>query len=127
MEIAIDQQIDELGRVTVAQLRQKYVEVFGEESRSNHKQYLFRRIAWRIQALAEGGLPERARRRAMELANDADLRIRAPKRNSAAEKALSGGYLSITAKVPKAIDQRLPPPGAWLEREYRGHRVRATR
>jgi hypothetical protein len=93
VEIAIEQQIDELGRMTVAQLRQKYMEVFVEESRSNHKQYLFRRIAWRIQALAEGGLSERARRRAMELANDADLRIRAPKRNSAADKALSGGYV----------------------------------
>jgi hypothetical protein len=40
---------------------------------------LFRRIARRIQALAEGGLSERARRRALEIANDADLRIRAPK------------------------------------------------
>lgn len=44
-------------------------------SRSHHKQFLFRRIAWRIQALAEGGLSERARRRALEIANDADLRI----------------------------------------------------
>ena len=49
--------------MTVGQLRQKYLGVFGEESRSNHKQFLFRRIAWRIQALAEGGLSERARRR----------------------------------------------------------------
>ena len=65
--------------MTVGQLRQKYLEVFGEESRSNHKQFLFRRIAWRIQAMAEGGLSERARRRALEIANDADLRIRAPK------------------------------------------------
>lgn len=61
--------------MTVGQLRQEHIEVFGEESRSNHKQLLFRRIAWRIQALAEGGLSERARRRAMEIANDADLRI----------------------------------------------------
>ena len=48
-------------------------------SRSNHKQFLFRRVAWRIQANAWGGLSERARRRALELADDADLRIRAPK------------------------------------------------
>ena len=54
-------------------------EVFGEASRSNHKQFLFRRIAWRMQANAYGGLSERARRRALEIANDADLRIRAPK------------------------------------------------
>jgi Protein of unknown function (DUF2924) len=79
VETAMRKEIDELSRMTVGQLRQKYLGVFGEESRSNHKQFLFRRIAWRIQAVAEGGLSERARRRALEIANDADLRIRAPK------------------------------------------------
>lgn len=43
--------------MTVGLLRQKYQEGFGEESRSNHKRFLFRRIAWRIQAPAEGGPP----------------------------------------------------------------------
>jgi hypothetical protein len=37
--------------------------------------WLVKRIAWRMQALAEGDLSERARRRAAELANDADLRL----------------------------------------------------
>ena len=36
------------------------------------------RIAWRVQANAEGDLTERSRRRAEELANDADLRLRRP-------------------------------------------------
>jgi hypothetical protein len=31
------------------------------QSRFNHKQFLFRRMAWRIQANAWGGLSERAR------------------------------------------------------------------
>ena len=79
VETAMRKEIDELSRMTVSQLRREYLDVFGEESRSNHKQFLFRRIAWRIQALAEGGLSERARRRALEIANDADLRIRAPR------------------------------------------------
>ena len=39
--------------MTVDQLRAKYREVFGEECRSYHNQFLFRRIAWRIQANAE--------------------------------------------------------------------------
>jgi len=79
LEPAVHKQIEELRHMTVAQLRQKYLEVLGQESRSGHRQYLFRRIAWQLQALAEGGLSERARRRALEIANDADLRIRAPK------------------------------------------------
>jgi len=48
--------------MTTAQFKDKYREVFGEETRSNHKQFLFRRIAWRIQVDAWGGLSERARR-----------------------------------------------------------------
>ena len=45
VETAMRKQIDELSRMTVGQLRQKYIEAFGEESRSNHRQFLFRRIA----------------------------------------------------------------------------------
>ncbi len=77
-ETEIRQEIEALRSLTTAQLKEKYREVFGEESRSNHKQFIFRRIAWRIQANAWGGLSERARRRALEIADDADLRIRAP-------------------------------------------------
>jgi hypothetical protein len=45
VETAMRKEIDELSTMPVGQLRQKYLEVFGEESRSNHKQFLFRRIA----------------------------------------------------------------------------------
>ena len=122
METAMRKEIDELSRMTVGQLRQKYIEAFGEESRSNHKQFLFRRIAWRMQALAEGGLSERARRRALEIANDADLRIRAPKTKFGDDVALDP-KLSVTRKVAGALDPRLPPPGTYLEREYKGRRI----
>jgi len=121
-ETAMRKEIDELSQMTVGQLRQKYLEVFGEESRSNHKQFLFRRIAWRIQAIAEGGLSERARRRALEIANDADLRIRAPKSRFGQDVTLDP-KLSVSRKVASAADPRLPPPGTYLEREYKGRRV----
>ena len=55
LEIQVREQIEALQHKTVGQLREKYREVFGEESRSFHKQFLFRRIAWRLQANAEGG------------------------------------------------------------------------
>ena len=64
MNASVLKEIEGLRRLTVGGLREKYREVFGEESRSNHKDFLFRRIAWRLQANAEGGLSERARRRA---------------------------------------------------------------
>jgi hypothetical protein len=59
----IREEIESLRHMTVRQLKEKYREVFGEETRLNHEQFLFRRIAWRIQANAWGGLSERARQR----------------------------------------------------------------
>jgi hypothetical protein len=105
LENAMRKEIDELSRMTVAQLRQRYIEAFGEESQSNHKQFLFRRIAWRIQALAEGGLSERAHRRALEIANDADLRIRAPRTKFGPDVTLDPN-LSVSRKVAGALDPR---------------------
>jgi hypothetical protein len=115
MKAAVLNEVEGLRRLTVGGLREKYREVFGEETRSNHKDFLFRRIAWRLQANAEGGLSERARSRALEIANDADLRIRAPKdvggaaRNRTAVGTVGGGR-----------DSRLPAPGTLLTRDFKG-------
>jgi hypothetical protein len=43
----LNAEIEALRRMTVAQLRAKYLELFGEDGRSNHKDFLFKRIAWR--------------------------------------------------------------------------------
>ena len=40
-----------------------------QQTTSRNKESLLRRITWRLQALAEGDIPERARGRAAELAN----------------------------------------------------------
>jgi hypothetical protein len=66
--------------MTTAQLRLKYQELFGQASHSNHKDYLFPRVAWRMQALAQGGLSERARLFAEQITQDADLRLYSPNR-----------------------------------------------
>ena len=74
MDTAILMEIESLRRATLAGLREKYREVFREDTRSRHREHLFRRIAWRLQALAEGDLSERARGWAHQIAQDADLR-----------------------------------------------------
>lgn len=79
MTLNIAKEVAAMQRMTIDQLRDKYADVFGESPRSRHKDWLVKRIAWRLQANAEGDLTERARRRAAELANDADLRVTAPK------------------------------------------------
>lgn len=119
MRNQIQSQIEVLRRMTVRELRTQYREVFGEESRSNHKQFLFRRIAWRLQADAEGGLSERARRRALEIANDADLRIRAPKEFNFD----AAGQRCVHGQITPDADPRRPLPGTVLEREYKGQTI----
>lgn len=122
----VGQKVSELRRMTVGELRREYAEVFGEQTRSFHKEFLVRRIAWRIQANAEGGLPERARQRAMEIANDADLRARAPglARLPASTTGVAPAGRVVTRRVEVPADARLPMPGALLTREYRGRTVR---
>jgi len=109
-----------LKRMTAGELREEYVRVFGEESRSGNRQFLWKRIAWRLQELDEGGLSERAKRRARELARDADLRFRAPKGVFDAKPAVATGKLRTTH------DRRLPMPGAVITREYRGRTITVT-
>ena len=114
MAESIVAQIAALKPMTVGQLREVYAEKFGQKSNSRNKQWLFKRVAWRIQELAEGGLSERAKKRAAELANDADLRLRPPK------------GVSVEPAAEPTRDPRLPAVGTELKREYDGkqHTVR---
>ena len=72
-------EIAELQDKTVSQLVRGYEQVFEEECRSRNKQYLIRRIAWRLQANEEGGLSRAALKKAEELAIGAETRVTAPK------------------------------------------------
>jgi hypothetical protein len=117
MDLNIGKEVAAMKRMTVGELRAKYAEVFGEATNARHKEWLVRRIAWRMQALAEGDLSERARQRAAELANDADVRTTIPKPPKAKPSPVGGG---TTATVTMACDNRLPMPGQELMHEYRG-------
>jgi hypothetical protein len=119
----IKKELAALERMTVGQLRDKYAEVHdGEPTRSFHRQFLIRRIAWRMQANEEGDLSERSRRRAMELANDADLRLRPPPMLRLVTPG-DGDGPTVTKSLQRTPDDRLPMPGALLTREYKGRHI----
>src|SRR3972149_6551413 len=118
MSVNLAKEAAALGRMTVKDLRAKHIEVFGERAKSGNKDWLRKRIAWRMQANAHGDLSERARRRADELANDADLRPTAPKFKPDAQVAIT-----TTASVAFDHDSRLPMAGAILRRPYKGREV----
>jgi hypothetical protein len=114
-------EIEQLRRSTVGELRGKYLELFGQPSRSNHKQFLFRRIAWRLQAQAYGDLSDQARKLALEVAQDVDLRIKAPAHLVGnARQVLQP---TLRSRHKQGRDERLPKLGSILQREFKGQMV----
>ena len=116
MNDAVRNEIENLRKERTKALKARYRELFGEESHSSNHAHLFRRIAWRLQALAEGDLSERARQKAVELAVDVDIRLRAPRQ--------FWGELAQTGQTPSR-DSRLPPAGTVLMRDFQGRSIRA--
>src|ERR1700694_3364471 len=98
--------------MTPRELRARYADVFGEQPSTTNKAWLLKRLAWRLQSLAEGDLSQRARQRAAELANDADLRT-PPPRPARADAAPAQPAVAVPAPPPPA-DRRLPAPGTVL-------------
>jgi hypothetical protein len=110
-----------LRRMSPAELREKYLAVFGEPTRTGNKDFLCKRLAWRLQSMAAGSLSDRARQRAAELARDADIRTTM----SRPPTPTAGATQRIQA-APAANSERLPPPGAVLARQYRGRLIEVT-
>src|SRR5262249_30565042 len=109
--------IADLQRLTMHQLRARYADLFGETTSAKNRTWLLRRVAWRLQSLAEGDLSERARQRAAELANDADLRITVPRVKQPDPVARQ---CSQPAAPAHFCDPRLPMAGTILTRDYKG-------
>ena len=118
MKTSMQMQLAKLPEMSTGELAQRYAELFGEPTRTRHKAYLVRKIAWRMQAMAEGDLSERAKRRAEELANDADVRLTPPRFKSEQPDAAAKLF------VAGASDPRLPAPGGGIVRKYKGKVVR---
>ena len=120
MNAVLLRELEELRRAPLQRLRSQYREVFAEQPRSKHKQQLFRCLAWRMQALAEGELSDRAPSGAREIAQDTDLRTLAMKwsafRFNPTRAAIpvpvvgsSFGTCKTQVLVPRPPDQMLRP------------------
>jgi len=119
MKPHIAEQIAALTDLTLAELREQYARVFNEPTTCRHKRHLQKRIAWGLQAREEGGISERARRRAEELARDSDLRLLAPKKAGDRDP-------TIPARITAPRDPRLPMVGSVITRQYKGQTVSVT-
>ncbi len=123
--LTVVQKVAALNSMKVRELRDKYAELFGMPTHTNNKAYLVKRLAYRIQELAEGGLSQHALDRIEELSQNLPERWRAaPVKNPDVEQAVQE-VSSVTASLPANRDPRLPLPGTILTKKYKGveHRV----
>ena len=126
MSDTLAEQIDALHRQTTSELVERYAEVHGYPCRTRHREYLIRKIAWRLQANAEGDLSERARRRAEELADDAEVRVMAPKTMICPPQAGPGATVTRRLGNSGLDDPRIPPAGSAIVRQYKGRIIRVV-
>lgn len=115
MTQSLAKQLAGLESMSMADLKRKYLELFGDETKTGNRTWLVRRIAWRLQANVHGGLSERARQRAAELANEADLRLSPPK-----VTAGKSGAPTAVGTIKLDTESRTPLPGTILVRKYKG-------
>lgn len=119
MKKTLQQQIDDLAAMDLAALQTRHLEFFGKETACTNRQYLFRKLAWHLQAKAEGGLPESAIDLARSIARDTPLRMRVL---TNADRRSAGLPLdnSSSITIEPAHDARTPLPGGLIVKQYRG-------
>jgi hypothetical protein len=95
----------------VAELAERYKEVFGKDPRVKHREHLQRKIAWQIQAERFGGLSETAQRRLDEIIADLDL-------------PFDKGKKSVSAALRRIRKPNEPAVGTVLVRKWKGAEIR---
>ena len=120
MSASIAAQVRALEDMNVAQLRVRWREVFGEETKQRHRRYLIKRLAWKLQ---EDQLPR--------LTPEQEARVSEYQREYEAmppEKwfpnAGRGRKSESPQKPPtRPRKRRLPKTGSLLTREFKGRTV----
>lgn len=113
MEVTLE--LKRLMNLSVPQLQAEFERTSGEAARSNNRVYLTKRILWRLQAAAAGGLSERARQRAAQIADETKLRARPP--------AAIHAEFEQAVPLPSSPTRGLPPAGSVITRKYKGRRL----
>ena len=98
-------QIDALNRMPMDQLRKRWKDLLGTDPGRMGRNYLVRRLAYRIQELVYGGLSHKARKKLTTLADRAD---------------------SDPEKKPRKQRATNLPPGTRLLRDWHGQRYEVT-
>ena len=112
--------IHRLRQMTVCDLRLEWLKAFGERPRVSSRDHLWKRLAWKVQEDAYGGLSDRARTRIDELA-PAEIRTRTV---NVARSAVNPACPADRAQSHR--DPRRPSLGTVISKTYRGQELRVT-
>jgi hypothetical protein len=122
VEGSVIQEIQRLRQMSVGDLLEEWRRLYGEDCRSKNKEYMFRRLCWRLQELRLGGLSDAAKRRIAELAPAEFTRAPVPRGfQPPADDAVPAEQPPRTVRDP-----RLPSVGTVLSRQYRGREIRVV-
>jgi hypothetical protein len=108
-ETLVLKQVSELPRLTTKELHERWRILYGREPPAGKRDYLVRRLAYRIQELAFGGLKEETR-----------------KKLAAAIKDDKPGGRTARAKRRQKRFEGMPATGTRLIREWHGQRHEVT-
>jgi len=114
--------IQRLRQMSVGDLRDEWFRLYGEPTRSRNREFLYRRLAWRLQELLQGGLRDRAKLRLAELGDQEFTRARTP--TTPPQPAHDAPSPEERAERRPARDPRLPTPGTVISRKYKGRELR---
>ena len=117
MDKSILSQISALQRKSVSDLQAEWLRLYGEPTRSRNRDYLWKRLAWRVQELAHGGLSDASKQRIDALAGENFQRARTP-------AAMAPGTAPDTPRPRR--DPRLPAPGTVITKAYKGRELRVV-
>ena len=118
----IHAEIATLHRLSAAELQPRYASLFGRSARSKNRAFLQKRVAWKLQQQAYGGLPPTAVIRLRELTAllnplaEIAARARRPAQRTARRSP-------PRRSRPRPREIRLPGPGALIRRVYKGREI----
>jgi hypothetical protein len=121
----IDAELTKISRMDLGELHALWEQLYGVPTRTHNKAWLVKKLSFRVQELAEGGVSREAQKRISELAAseaENESERRESLQRSVAHREARPGPRSRN----KPRDPRLPPAGTVLWREHRGEEHEVT-
>lgn len=117
----VTKELAALKTLRIAALRARYAEAFGETTNAGNRDFLIKRILWRLQSQFEGTLSQRAQRRAAELADECYLRTTIPKQRVVTESPTAQTVMTAMHRADGS-----PAVGTVLTRQYKGRLIQVA-